>query len=492
MAKGGPPSRFAPSASPLVLPHGVANLYSELAAAIGAEAILREPEDLKKYEKGWRYGSGRAALVVRPASTEGVAKVLAITHALGVKVVPQGANTGLVGASVPDGSGEMLVLSLERLNHRIEIDSLDRTVRVEGGVLLSQLNAALAEHGLVFPIDLGADPQIGGMIATNTGGTRLLKYGDVRHNLLGIEVVLADGTVINAMQGLRKDNTGLDLKHLFTGTFGAFGVVTQAVLNVVPLPCQRATALVGCGNGEAAIALLRTLEHRGIEILTAFEVISAEALRAVFAHQPRLRNPYGHTELPAYTVLVELASTLKDTTLDLSGFMEEALSAHLESDDGVSITDVFPMKPEDAWEIRHHISESLRSEGYVLGLDISVPRSKMPAFTESVTTWITHAHPGVRVCDFGHWGDGGTHLNLVWPPEAPQGAVIAEIQRKVYDLAVGEFGGSYSAEHGVGPHNQGFYDAYTPEATQNVCAVLKGFFDPAGRLGTVRLARLGG
>ncbi len=492
MAKGGPPSRFAPSASPLVLPHGVANLYSELAAAIGAEAILREPEDLKKYEKGWRYGSGRAALVVRPASTEGVAKVLAITHALGVKVVPQGANTGLVGASVPDGSGEMLVLSLERLNHRIEIDSLDRTVRVEGGVLLSQLNAALAEHGLVFPIDLGADPQIGGMIATNTGGTRLLKYGDVRHNLLGIEVVLADGTVINAMQGLRKDNTGLDLKHLFTGTFGAFGVVTQAVLNVVPLPCQRATALVGCGNGEAALALLRTLEHRGIEILTAFEVISAEALRAVFAHQPRLRNPYGHTELPAYTVLVELASTLKDTTLDLSGFMEEALSAHLESDDGVSITDVFPMKPEDAWEIRHHISESLRSEGYVLGLDISVPRSKMPAFTESVTTWITHAHPGVRVCDFGHWGDGGTHLNLVWPPEAPQGAVIAEIQRKVYDLAVGEFGGSYSAEHGVGPHNQGFYDAYTPEATQNVCAVLKGFFDPAGRLGTVRLARLGG
>ena len=492
MVEGGPSSRFAPSASPLVLPHGVANLYSELAAAIGAEAVLREPEDLKKYEKGWRYGSGRAAMVVRPASTEGVAKVLAITHALGVKVVPQGANTGLVGASVPDGSGEMVVLSLERLNHRIEIDPLDRTVRVEGGVLLSQLNEALAEHGLVFPIDLGADPQIGGMIATNTGGSRLLKFGDVRQNLLGVEIVLADGTVINELKGLRKDNTGLDLKQLFTGTFGTFGVVTQAVLNLVPLPRQRATALVGCADGEAALALLQTLEHRGMELLTAFEVISAEALGAVFAHQPRLRNPYAPGEIPANTALVELSSTLTGSTLDLSGFLEETLAAHLEGDDRDSISEVFLLKPEEAWEIRHHISESLRSEGYVLGLDISVPRSKMPAFTESVTTWITHAHPGVRVCDFGHWGDGGTHLNLVWPPEAPQGAVIAEIQRKVYDLAVGEFGGSYSAEHGVGPHNQDFYDAYTPEATQNVCAVLKGFFDPAGRLGTVRLARLGG
>lgn len=473
---------------------GVADLHTNLVADLGVDAVLNERADLEKYENGWRYGSGKAGMVVRPSSTEGVSRVLAITHALGVRVVAQGANTGLVGASVPDGSGEMLVLSLERLNHRIEIDILDRTVRVEGGVLLSQLNAALAEHGLVFPVDLGADPQIGGMIATNTGGTRLLKYGDVRHNLLGIEVVLADGTVINAMKGLRKDNTGLDLKHLFTGTFGAFGVVTQAVLNVVPLPCQRATALVGCGNGEAALALLRTLEHRGIEILTAFEVISAEALRAVFAHQPRLRNPYGHTELPAYTVLVELASTLRDTTLDLSGFLEEVLAAHLEGDGGESISEVFLLKPEEAWEIRHHISESLRSEGYVLGLDISVPRSKMPAFTEAVTAWLTGTHPGVRVCDFGHWGDGGTHLNLVWQPEAvaiPREAMVAEIQRKVYDLAVHEFGGSFSAEHGVGPHNQGFYDAYTPETTQNVCAVLKQFFDPAGRLGTVRLARLG-
>ncbi len=404
------------------------DLHAELAAALGVDAILSERADLEKYEKGWRYGNGRAGLVVRPSSTEGVSRVLAITQESGARVVAQGANTGLVGASVPDGSGEMVVLSLERLNHRIEIDPLDRTVRVEGGVLLSQLNAALAEHGLVFPVDLGADPQIGGMIATNTGGTRLLKYGDVRHNLLGVEVVLADGTVISAMKSLRKDNTGLDLKHLFTGTFGAFGVVTQAVLSIVPLPRQRATVLVGCGNGEAALDLLRTLEHRGIEILTAFEVISAEALRAVFTHQPRLRNPYGHTELPAYTVLVEMASTLKNTTLNLSAFLEEVLAAHLEGDGGESISEVFLLKPEEAWEIRHHISESLRNEGYVLGLDISVPRSRLPAFTEAVTAWLNTNHPGVRVCDFGHWGDGGTHLNLVWNPEAmaiPLEALVA-------------------------------------------------------------------
>ncbi len=470
------------------------DLRTELAAVLSPEAILGEPTELEKYEKGWRYGSGRAALVLRPSSTEEVSRALATTHALGVRVVVQGANTGLVGASVPDGSGEMVVLSLERLNHRLEIDPVDRTVRVEGGVLLSQLNGALAEHELVFPVDLGADPQIGGMIATNTGGTRLLKYGDVRQNLLGIEAVLADGTVVHAMKGLRKDNTGLDLKQLFTGTFGTFGVVTQAVLNVVPRPRQRATALVGCADGEAALALLRTLEHRGIEFLTAFEVISAEALRAVFAHQPRLRNPYGHAKLPAYTVLVELASTLADETLDLGRFLEEVLATHIEGDDQESILEVFLLKPEDAWEIRHHVSESLRSEGYVLGLDISVPRSKLPAFTESVTTWITRAHPGVRVCDFGHWGDGGTHLNLVWHPETmahPREAMVSEIQQWVYDLAVQEFGGSYSAEHGVGPHNQRFYDAYTPQATREVCAVLKGFFDPEALLGTVRLAKLG-
>ena len=172
------------------------DLTAALQNLLGADAVLTERDDLVRYEEGWRYGKGTALLAVRPATAAQVAACLALFHAAGVQVVPQGANTGLVGASTPDPSGRMAVLSLERLNRRLEVDPVDRTVLVDGGVLLSTLNAALQPHGLMFPIDLGADPSIGGMIATNTGGTRLLKYGDVRHNLLGIEVALPDGTLV--------------------------------------------------------------------------------------------------------------------------------------------------------------------------------------------------------------------------------------------------------------------------------------------------------
>ena len=198
----------------------VAHALSEL---LGQDAVVSEPHELARYEKGWRYGSGTALLAARPRSTEEVARVLAFASQHGIRLLAQGANTGLVGASTPDASGEMLVLSLERLTQPIEIDAVDRTVVAGGGVLMSQLDAALEPHGLMFPIDLGADPTVGGMIVTNTGGTRLLRYGDVRQNLLGIEVVLADASVLDLMTALRKNNTGLDAKQLFVGTSGASG-----------------------------------------------------------------------------------------------------------------------------------------------------------------------------------------------------------------------------------------------------------------------------
>ena len=207
----------------------------------------------------------------------------------------------------------MLVLSLERVTQPLQIDPVDRTVVAGGGVLLSQLDAALEPHGLMFPIDLGADPTIGGMVVTNTGGTRLLRYGDVRQNLLGIEVVLADGSVLELMSALRKNNTGLDVKQLFVGTSGAFGVVTRALLRVVPRPVQRATALVGAQDGATVLALLAHLERAVGDVLTAFEVISADALAPVFRYQPRLRSPFG-AALPPFAVLVELSTTLPDRT----------------------------------------------------------------------------------------------------------------------------------------------------------------------------------
>jgi FAD/FMN-containing dehydrogenase len=461
----------------------------DLRALLGGDAVLTDSADVQKYEEGWRYGKGKALAVVRPGTTAEVSKVLAFACQHGMRVVPQGANTGLVGASTPDASGQMLVLSLERLNKRLIVDPVNRTATVDGGVLLSQLNDALAEHGLFYPIDLGADPMIGGMVATNTGGTRLLKYGDVRRNLLGVEVVLADGTVIDALNGLRKNNTGLDLGQLVTGTFGAYGVVTGAVVQVVPKPKQQAVALVGCATGEAVLELLKGLEREVSDLLSAFEVISAAAIAPVFVHHNSIRNPYGAAKPPAYTALVELSSTLGAEALDLPELLEATLGNLLEGL-GDDVTDVFMGKSEELWAIRHHVSESLRHEGKVLGFDLSVPRSRMAEFTAAVEAFLAKDYPFIRCCDFGHWGDGGTHLNLVWKEaeaSKPTPDLIAELQPRIYELCVKGFEGSYSAEHGVGPHNQAFYDRYTSEAMKALNGALKAHLDPKGLLGTVRL-----
>ncbi len=462
---------------------------AELAALLGPDAVVAEPHELVRYEQGWRYGRGKALAAVRPSRTADVARVLAFAAARALRVVPQGANTGLVGASTPDAGGGMLVLSLERLSRPLDIDPTDRTVTAGAGVLLSQLDAALGEHGLMFPIDLGADPTVGGMIATNAGGTRLLRYGDVRQNLLGLEVALADGSVLDLMTALRKNNTGLDARQLFVGTSGVFGVVTAAVLRVVPRPAQRATALVGAAEGRTVLRLLAHLERAVGDVLTAFEVISAAALAPVFRHQPRLRSPFG-AALPAYTVLVELATTLPADRLCLEDTLEETLGALVEDEAGGGITDVFPGRPAELWDVRHHVSESLRHEGEVLGLDISVPRSSMASFVEEARAMLAGPYPFVRLCDFGHWGDGGVHLNLVWDAREagrPAAELEPELQERAYELAVSRFRGSFSAEHGVGPHNQAFYDRYTPALVREVCRALKARLDPADLLGTTRL-----
>ena len=462
-------------------------LVSALVHALGERAVLTAAVDRARFETGWRYGQGTARCIVRPASTEEVATALRVCGEHGARVVAQGANTGLVAASTPDATGRMVVLSLERLNTTIELDRAARTVLVDGGVLLSQLNEALAKDGFWFPVDLGADPQVGGMVATNTGGTRLLKYGDVRHNLLGVEVVLGDGRVLSQLNRLRKNNTGLDAKHLFVGTTGVLGIVTRAVLQVAPLPRQRATALVGCRDGDAAVALLADLDVAAGELLSAFEVMSRNALTAVFAHQPALRRPFA--ELPPYCALVELATTLPPTSLALDTVLEERLAAFVERAEE-QVVDVLLGKGDEFWQMRHHISESLRSEGKMLAFDVSVPRSRLPAFTADVERLLAAEWPLVRLCDYGHWGDGGTHLNLVWDEGAvgrPAAEVIAALQPRIYELAVAVHGGSYSAEHGVGPHNQRYYDLYTDPLVKQLCGVLAAFCDPAARLGTTRL-----
>ncbi|MGC6487677.1 MAG: FAD-binding oxidoreductase [Planctomycetota bacterium] len=461
-------------------------LVHDLDRALGPSGLLVDAHDRARYETGWRYGAGRARCVARPASTAEVSETLRICGAHGARVVPQGANTGLVAASTPDGSGEMVVMSLERLDASVEIDPHDRVAVVDGGVLLSTLNARLAEQGLWFPVDLGADPQIGGMVATNTGGTRLLKYGDVRRNLLGLEVVLGDGRVLSMLDRLRKNNTGLDAKQLFVGTTGVFGVVTKAALSVAPAPAQTAAALVGCRSGDAALRLLCAVEQGLGDVLSAFEVMGRGALAAVLRHQPGLRAPFA--PLPRFAALVELSTTLDTRALSLESVLHDRLSAHAATV-GEEVSDVLVDDAAAFWGLRHRISESLRRDGEMVAFDVSVARAQLPAFTARVEALLAARFPHVRLCDYGHWGDGGSHLNLLWDPAEvadPAGRKRA-LQEEVYDLAVRSFGGSFSAEHGVGPHNQRYYDRYTDEPVKQLCGAIGAFCDPGDRLGTARL-----
>ncbi len=444
------------------------DLVLALQGAMGDDCVSIDPTDLARYETGWRYGHGKARLVVKPRTTEHVAAAVRICRDAGVRIQPVGANTGLVAASTPDESGEMVVLSLERLSRIVSVDHGNGSATVEGGVLLSQLNGALADDGRVFPIDLGADPQIGGMIATNTGGSRLVRYGDVRANLLGVEVVLPTGEIWSDLKGLRKNNTGLDAKQLFVGTSGAFGIVTGAVLKTWPLPKQRTGALACATSGEAVLSLLARLEPALGEFLTAFEAISATAVSAVLKHGAIDRSPYDGAP-PAYSVLIELSSAVPSETLDLEELLGAALMEHMEAAEG-DVDDVVVGDVKDFWHVRHQVSECLREEGTVLGLDVSVPRSSMAAFTSDVRTRLAESHPFVSVADFGHWGDGGSHLNLVWDPAAAPEGTKRALQREIYGLCVKTYGGSYSAEHGVGPHNIDAYHEYTSAYVREVCA----------------------
>ena len=463
-------------------------LARELAAIVGEAYVFSDAADKVRYEKGARYGEGRAALVVRPGSAAEIGAVLEYCLRNAVPLIAQGANTGLVAASTPDASGSQVVLSLERLRGDIQIDRANRTATVSAGVTLQDLNEKLAQHGLCFPIDLGANPSIGGMIATNTGGSRLVRYGDVRHNLLGLEVVLADppGQVLDLMTGLRKNNTGYDLKQLFVGTGGAGGIITRAVLQVHPLPRQTATALIVPTGQEAILDLLIALESEFGDFLSAYEGISRTCIEAVMDHMPSVANPFAPEPIPDYMLLVELSSTASREALGMD--LQEALNNFLEKHFDVLVANALLDGGPDLWKIRHSISESIRHQGKLIAFDIAVARSSMVAFRAEAMAMMAERFPWLRLYDFGHWADGGCHFNIVWPHGAAEpvnDAQIEELRIAIYDMVVLQYQGSFSAEHGVGPYNERFYHRYTPEVLQEFSGKIQGAIDPQHRLGQV-------
>jgi len=464
------------------------SVVRDLIGVLGTAGVVQDSADAALYERGYRYGSGRALAVARPGTVAELQAVVRYCFAHDLKIVPQGANTGLVGASTPDQTGDQVVLSLDRLRGVEAVDIHNRTAVALGGTRLSVLNRAVGQHELFFPIDLGSDPSLGGMVATNTGGSRLLRYGDVQRNLLGLEVVLpdAEATVLTDLTGLRKDNSGIDLKQLFVGTSGSFGIVTRAQVELHRLPRQAATALVVPVSHAAVPELLAFLEARAGEFLGAFEGMSANAMAAALAHNPSLRNPFSSTGLPEYAVLVELVSSMPTDSFDLAELLAQILGRAMEAEHAL-VKDARFGRAEDFWGLRHCISDGVRAAGKIIGFDISVPRSQLPALRSDLVALLREQYPQLRVCDFGHCGDGGDHFNLVWPHGAgTYDAVIVEnVRQLIYDRVVRKFGGSFSAEHGVGPHNIAYYKRYTSAVDRMLAARLKGMFDPKGLLGTV-------
>lgn len=426
-------------------------LAAALRLAVGADQVLTDG-DLSAYEIDWRKRyRGRALAVVRPARTSEVAAVVRACAEHGVGLVAQGGNTGLVGGSVPDGSGTQVLLNLTRMNRVRAIDAPNLTLTADAGCVLQAVQEAAADEGLLFPLSLAAEGSctIGGNLATNAGGTQVLRYGNARELCLGLEVVTAAGEVWNGLSGLRKDNTGYDLRDLFIGSEGTLGVITAATLKLYPQPSTRTTALAALPSLDAATHLLQLARARLGSSLTGFEVMSQYALGLVRSHFPQLAQP-----LPpaAWTVLLEQSDSESEghaRTL-FEALLESALDRDLISDAAVagSIEQSRAM-----WRLRESIPMAQVLEGPNIKHDISLPISSIPRFVAGTDAALAKAFPGARLVNFGHLGDGNLHYNVQAPLGADAAAFLRDcepsVNALVYD-AVDALGGSISAEHGIG------------------------------------------
>jgi FAD/FMN-containing dehydrogenase len=460
-----------------------ATLRARLDAAVGSAQVLTAPGDIEAYVTDWRGRyHGRAFAVVRPAATAEAAEVVRACAEFGVAIVPQGGNTSQVGGATPDGSGDAIVLSLARMNRVRAIDTDNATLTAEAGVPLAAVQQAAAEHGLLFPLSLAAEGTctIGGNLSTNAGGNAVLRFGNARELVLGIEVVLADGRVWNGLRGLRKDNTGYDLKQLFIGAEGTLGIITAAVLKLFPAPRSRVTALAALVDVGSAVRLLFALKQSLGDRITGFELISAHALALSRKHSPGLPDPCpGH---PWY-VLVQADDSAPDTPL--SELVERALESALERAIAADATVALSGEQANAlWALRENIAEAQRREGPNIKHDIALPVSAIPAFLDEARAALEAALPGVQFVTFGHLGDGNLHYNLAAPPDVAPERFLANTSRAnriVHDLVAAR-GGSISAEHGIGQQKREDLVRYKSDVEVDLMRTLKATLDPGGIL----------
>lgn len=432
---------------------------------------------------------GDAGAVVFPRETAEVAALMRLAHAHGVRVVAQGGNTGLVGGGVPYSG---LVISLAKMNRIGPVDALNATITVEAGAILQNVQAAAAEAGFLYPLSLASEGSctIGGNIASNAGGTAVLRYGNTRDLVLGLEAVLPDGTVFNALGGLRKDNAGYDLKHLFIGSEGTLGIVTAAVLKLHPAPRSKLTAFVGAPSVEAVTALFGRLRAQAGERLTTFEILPRLALQMVLDHGQNTRDPLAGQH--GWYALVELTAPEAGAPLDeaLMPVLEAAMEAGEVEDAAIAAS---AGQGADFWRLRELISEVQGFEGASIKHDVSVPISRVADFMVEATALCEAAMPGVRVCAFGHIGDGNIHFNLTQPKGMERAAFLGQWHRfnTIVHDAVAARGGSIAAEHGVGLFKRDELPHYKDAGALALMAIVKKALDPKNLLNPGKVIRIG-
>jgi FAD/FMN-containing dehydrogenase len=457
-------------------------LIQHLRSAVGAANVLTEG-DLSAYEMDWRRRArGKALAVVRPGSTEEVAAVVRACAAAGAPIVPQGGNTGMVVGSTPDDSGRAVVLNLTRMNRVRAIDTGNLTITVDAGCVLQNVQDAAEAAGYLFPLSLAAEGSctIGGNLGTNAGGTQVVRYGNTRDLCLGLEVVTAQGEVWDGLSGLRKDNTGYDLRDLFIGSEGTLGVITGATMKLYPLPRATLTAWAAVPSMGAALALLG-LAHKHLGAgLTGFEVMGQFALGLVAKHMPQLRVPFQQES--AYCVLLENAD--QESEEHARAQFERLLEAALE--DGCATDAVVAENIAQAralWHVRESIPLAQAEEGLNIKHDISIPVSRIPDFCGETDALLQREIAGVRLVNFGHLGDGNLHYNVQAPEGGDMQAFLRDQETRVNGLVfdqVRKFGGSISAEHGIGTLKVEKLPHYKSPVALKMMHAVKKALDPQG------------
>ncbi len=458
---------------------------------LGAGGWLDTADDRAPFETDFRgIHRGRTPLVALPDSTARVAELVRHCARERIPLVPQGGNTSYCGAATPRAAGSEIVVSLRRMRRIRAVDSQGDSMTAEAGCVLAELQAAAAAANRLLPMSLGSEGSctLGGIVSTNAGGTSVLRYGMMRALVLGLEVVLPDGRVLDQLSALRKDNTGYDLKQLFIGAEGTLGVVTAASLRLFPRPAATATALVGLASPAAALELLARLREALGDSVTTFELVPRIAMEFVCRHIEGARDPFGQPH--EWYVLIEASLAAGDA--EFNGRFADALASSM---DRATVADAVTAASESQrkalWRLRETIPEAQRHEGASLKHDISVEPARLPAFIDEGRALIARLAPGARLVAYGHLGDGNLHYNLSEAEGGDGGRLVAQadgIRRAVHDL-VAAHGGSFSAEHGIGQLKVGELERYEDPAALDLMRRIKRAIDPHGIMNPGKVLR---